>query len=187
MLQNNQSGRSMMEMLGVLAIIGVLSVGGFGMVQKMRTTYNANKVIDEISELSRKVRIVARDFSGSASDSMNSYVRDAKAYPEGLEGTGTAVFSGADGVNYSITYQGSDYVLFTITATNVPEDVCMQIVTSDWGSNATSGFRGLTVGGASSAVNTSLANGTSVSSKPMSIGSAASSCSDGATIHMSFR
>ena len=28
MLKNNQAGRSMIEMLGVLAIIGVLSVGG---------------------------------------------------------------------------------------------------------------------------------------------------------------
>ena len=45
----SQSGRSMMEMLGVLAVVGVLSVGGFAMVSKMQASYEANKVMDEIS------------------------------------------------------------------------------------------------------------------------------------------
>ena len=37
-MKNNQFGRSMIEMLGVLAIIGVLSVGGiFGYSKAMMT------------------------------------------------------------------------------------------------------------------------------------------------------
>ena len=41
----NQNGRSMIEMLGVLAIIGVLSVGGIAGYSKAMTKYRINKAI----------------------------------------------------------------------------------------------------------------------------------------------
>ena len=40
---NNQAGRSMIEMLGVLAIIGVLSVGGIAGYSKAMMQYKINK------------------------------------------------------------------------------------------------------------------------------------------------
>ncbi len=43
MRKNNQTGRSMVEMLGVLAIIGVLSVGSIAGYQKAMTKYKLNK------------------------------------------------------------------------------------------------------------------------------------------------
>ena len=46
MKKNAQSGRSMIEMLGVLAIIGVLSVGGIAGYSKAMMKYRINKAID---------------------------------------------------------------------------------------------------------------------------------------------
>lgn len=43
-----QSGRSMIEMLGVLAIVGVLSVGALAGYSMAMTNYEANKTADEI-------------------------------------------------------------------------------------------------------------------------------------------
>jgi len=43
MRKNNQTGRSMVEMLGVLAIIGVLSVGAIAGYQKAMFKYKLNK------------------------------------------------------------------------------------------------------------------------------------------------
>ena len=48
-MKQNQFGRSMIEMLGVLAIIGVLSVGGIAGYSKAMTKYKVNKTIDEYS------------------------------------------------------------------------------------------------------------------------------------------
>ncbi len=45
----SQSGRSMIEMLGVLAIIGVLSVGGIAGYSKAMSMWRINKSIDEYS------------------------------------------------------------------------------------------------------------------------------------------
>lgn len=44
----NQTGRSMIEMLGVLAIVGVLSVGGIAGYSKAMTKYRINKWAEEM-------------------------------------------------------------------------------------------------------------------------------------------
>lgn len=47
----NQVGRSMVEMLGVLAIIGVLSVGAISGYSKAMTKYKLNKQREQITTL----------------------------------------------------------------------------------------------------------------------------------------
>lgn len=48
---NNQDGRSMIEMLGVLAIIAVLSTGGIAGYSKAMQMFKHNKWIRQIDEL----------------------------------------------------------------------------------------------------------------------------------------
>ena len=49
--QTNPIGRSMIEMLGVLAIIGVLSVGGIQGFSKAMETYQSHKQLEQINSL----------------------------------------------------------------------------------------------------------------------------------------
>ena len=51
MKMNNESGRSMVEMLGVLAIIGVLSIGGIAGYTIAMNRYRANEIIDTGTKL----------------------------------------------------------------------------------------------------------------------------------------
>ncbi len=46
MKRTNETGRSMVEMLGVLAIIGVLSIGGIAGYTMAMNRYRANEVLD---------------------------------------------------------------------------------------------------------------------------------------------
>ena len=55
--KNLESGRSMIEMLGVLAIIGVLSVGGIAGYSKAMLKYKVNKTVDMITQTSSNIRI----------------------------------------------------------------------------------------------------------------------------------
>ena len=48
---NQESGRSMVEMLGVLAIIGVLSIGGIAGYTMAMNRYRANEVLNIASQL----------------------------------------------------------------------------------------------------------------------------------------
>ncbi len=50
MKKTNESGRSMVEMLGVLAIIGVLSIGGIAGYTTAMNRYRANEIIDMASK-----------------------------------------------------------------------------------------------------------------------------------------
>ena len=45
-MRKNESGRSMVEMLGVLAIIGVLSIGGIAGYTLSMNRYRANAIVD---------------------------------------------------------------------------------------------------------------------------------------------
>lgn len=47
-MKKNEFGRSMVEMLGVLAIIGVLSIGGITGYRNAMDRYKANKLINDI-------------------------------------------------------------------------------------------------------------------------------------------
>ena len=54
--KEEQNGRSMIEMLGVLAIIGVLSVGGIADYSKAMFRYKINKTIEQITLIAGNVR-----------------------------------------------------------------------------------------------------------------------------------
>ena len=51
MFNLNQNGRSMVEMLGVLAIIGILSIGSIAGFRYALLRYKANEVLDSLSKL----------------------------------------------------------------------------------------------------------------------------------------
>ena len=46
-----QFGRSMIEMLGVLAIIGVLSIGGIALYRRAVNNHHANTILDDANRL----------------------------------------------------------------------------------------------------------------------------------------
>ena len=62
---NTQSGRSMVEMLGVLAIIGVLSVGAIAGYSKAMMKYRLNKQTEQIGSILDYVNIHLDDFKRS--------------------------------------------------------------------------------------------------------------------------
>ena len=51
-----QSGRSMIEMLGVLAIVGVLSVGGIAGYSKAMMKFKINKIAAQVSQIATNIR-----------------------------------------------------------------------------------------------------------------------------------
>lgn len=155
MMKDIQTGRSMLEMLGVLAIVGVLTVGGFSLVSKVNNSNQTNNVIDEVSSLASKVRVIAKDY-GSGDGTFMRYVCKGKAYPDTLdcdleEGTpegdtcNCATFTGSADVSYKVE-NGSYPTLFTLTASNLTDEMCMSLLTTNWGSETTTGFMGITGG-----------------------------------------
>ena len=152
MRKDLQNGRSMLEMLGVLAIVGVLTVGGFSLVSKVNTNNQINTVVEEISSFARKIRVVSRDYSEDSDGTFLKYICKGKAYPDTMECNlppdneeedtcNCESFTGSDDVTY--TADSGEYpILFTLTVSDLSEEMCMAILTSNWGSVSTTGFAG---------------------------------------------
>ena len=66
-MKKNESGRSMVEMLGVLAIIGVLSIGGIAGYTLAMNRYRANEILDTAAKLA-VVSMSSKSQTASLSD-----------------------------------------------------------------------------------------------------------------------
>ena len=142
---NTQGGRSMIEMLGVLAIIGVLSVGGIAGYSKAMIKFKINKTIDQISQISQNIQtLYARQKKYGNLNSRILYKANL-APRELFEGSGTEyIMTNAFGGDISVYSSGKissgDEKAFTIQYRDLSEEACIELVTQDWGSDANSGL-----------------------------------------------
>ena len=186
--RNDQSGRSMVEMLGVLAIIGVLSVGGISGYSKAMAKYKLTKAQDQITMLLMNIRTA---YATSPSyDGLNSATAAAYnlAPNEMVNGAGsTATLNGTFGGAVNVGTISGSPTYFYIQLTNLGKEACRTLLSSDWGADGMVGiWAAATAAGSSSgatctAHTTASANVASASwcvhDLPVSIGQAHYACS----------
>lgn len=149
----NENGRSMIEMLGVLAIIGVLSVGGIAGYSKAMAKFRANKTIDQVQHIVTNIRILfgsQKNYLDLGSNDANTYklVYNANLLPDEMK-TGSAnsmddytnPYAGTVEIRYASRFsneaQGKGDKAFTIKYNNIPQSACIDLASQDW--NASSG------------------------------------------------
>ena len=152
--KTDQSGRSMVEMLGVLAIIGVLSVGGISGYSKAMAKFKLTKAQDQITMLLMNIRTayatspsyaglnskIAADYNLAPNEMVNS--SDHKLF-----GTfGGEVYVAATGGLKTDT-QGTSQLTtattgnyFYITMTALGKEACRSLATSDCGADGLVGM-----------------------------------------------
>lgn len=174
----------MVEMLGVLAIIGVLSVGGIAGYSKAMTKFKITKTFDQVSMLVANIRTLysgQRDYAGLATN----IAYKLGVVPAEMEGADEGTLVNAFQGNVEIaaaTYNGIDNAAFGIAYQHMGAEACVQIATADWGAGASSGFVGLTIGADDADVDasapTATADGSWINSDlPISPTEAAAACS----------
>ena len=172
----NEKGRSMIEMLGVLAIIGVLSVGGIAGYSKAMAKFKVNKTIDQVAHTVANTRILfssqrnygdlgkcAASETGS-NDGGKTLIEDTKLLPDSLKGFVNAYggdfhLCDANRLNSSATDEEGDKRAFILMFTGLPTEACVDLATQDW--NAASGSGLIAMG----VIGESAANGTNSISK----------------------
>lgn len=138
----NESGRSMIEMLGVLAIVGVLSVGGIAGYSKAMQKYRTNKTIEQVTQIANGIRVL---YSGQRSYGTNlsgTVLKRAKILPEsafdgaGSNGSDTPsnAFGGTINVGARKKLSGDSLnKAFYVQLNQIPEDACVELLSQDWG------------------------------------------------------
>ena len=134
--RNDQGGRSMVEMLGVLAIIGVLSVGGISGYSKAMAKFKLTKAQDQITMLLMNIRTAyatSPSYAGLNSSSAITYNLAPQEMAADTAGTGTLY--GAFGGKVDVTSVGTNNTYFRITLHSLGKEACRSLATSDWGAD----------------------------------------------------
>ncbi len=152
----SENGRSMIEMLGVLAIIGVLSVGGIAGYSKAMMKYRINKTIEQITLIAGNVRTFFASqgnydgvrctcnntsCSGQSTGDGCPVIKKAKILPDEMitvnaDGKITAITNPFGGLFFLYTIDKSkdgDNQAFQISyqiGDNV--EACIELLTYDW-------------------------------------------------------
>ncbi|MBR6356308.1 MAG: hypothetical protein IKR92_05590 [Alphaproteobacteria bacterium] len=133
----NEKGRSMIEMLGVLAIIGVLTVGSLSIIGKARQQYTITQILNETTTLVSSARKMACDYDDAYGSYTNMLYR-SDAYPEGVtfkkEGDSASFVLSSD-AEIAIDADGENNSAFKVTLSNIPASACVAVLTSDWNTN----------------------------------------------------
>ena len=137
LFKNEQSGRSMVEMLGVLAIIGVLSVGGISGYSKAMAKYKLTKAQDQMAMILINIRTAfasAPSYSGlTAANAIAMNIVPGDMLPSGI-GKGSTI-KNAFGGDVDIKSTGTANTQFSIKFSGLGKETCASLASSDWGSD----------------------------------------------------
>ena len=145
----NENGRSMVEMLGVLAIIGVLSVGGIAGYSKAMNKYKINKTTDQVSMLVANIRTIFSsqgNYAGLTNTTAKKFgVVPNDMYTSESDSKIKNAFNGDVKIAYdqaraNDTGTGKANEAFTIRYDGLSAEACVTIATGDWGSGQASGL-----------------------------------------------
>lgn len=173
--KSEQSGRSMVEMLGVLAIIGVLSVGGIAGYSKAMAKFKTSKALDQVSTTVANVRTL---YSGQPNYSGLTTVIAIQMGAIGAEmlsgqsptsaSTAYNAFNGSVTIS-ATTVSGRKNAGFELVFSGLSKEACVQMASSDWGSGSGSGLVSIQAGAAA-------AGTTEAGTLPLNLATAASGC-----------
>ena len=133
MLHTQEKGRSMIEMLGVLAIIGVLSVGGLAGYNMAMGRVRVNRVIDELQLVAVNIRTAVPN---GTYDSIGTIATNMKILDTLKENLASLGASASASVSETKSTGGTVNDRFDITFTKLPLDACRRIAGLDWGSES---------------------------------------------------
>ncbi|MCL1785999.1 MAG: hypothetical protein FWG39_02515 [Alphaproteobacteria bacterium] len=120
-IAREQSGRSMIEMLGVLAIMGVITVAAIAMVTAAMRSANRSAVQDQVTQIVTGVRSLLGgydDFSGIDNGTIFAAIGISNKNP----------YNG----DYMLSTYPADPRLFVLTITGLNQSDCQYFKTKAW-------------------------------------------------------
>lgn len=129
---NNQSGRSMIEMLAVLMIIGIITVTALAGLNQGMKKYYVSKMHTDIQSIAQDVaNLYAWKRSYPTSISMSELCA-SDIFPDKCDSSSTAPnpFGGSYTVSAAKDSDNTPYLL--ISASSIPSDACEDLTLKEW-------------------------------------------------------
>ena len=134
---NTQSGRSMIEMLAVIAIMGIIVVSATIGINQGMVKYNSSKLHTDMQSIADDVYNLynwSRGYPGNIMTTTGLCREDV--FPDGCNAEGTTAnnpFGGTYTVATAPCPDDKTLTCLQITASGVPAEECALLVTNDWG------------------------------------------------------
>ena len=126
-------------MLGVLAVIGVISIGGLSVIAKAKRESDISKVMENVAHLIMLSKRMACQYE-VAYGSYTMMIYKSEIYPPALNYDKT-VNAFVDSTNHQYTIADSSYnATFTVAVNNISSEACIKFATTDWGTRQSNGF-----------------------------------------------
>lgn len=116
-----ESGRSMIEMLGVLAIMGVITVGAIGMISTAMRTQKRNAVNDEVIQMVTQVRTLLGEYDDY------SHINNSTIFNV-IGMTNQNPYGGT----YALAVDPSNSRQFVVTISGLSQSDCEYFATKAW-------------------------------------------------------
>ena len=138
MLSNtNEKGASLIEVLGVLAVVATISVGLFSGIAHVNQKIKLSRAHAEVTDIIKAMRT---QFSSFVPNTLT---------PEGLYEIGILKNIDEEGKSYNVfgteleirLSNFDDYQTFQVWYNNIPSNVCIDLLMADWGNDPSSGLR----------------------------------------------
>ena len=123
----NEQGRSMVEMLGVLAIIGILSIGGIHGYRYAMTKYRSNQILNELNIASHQLATKLLTANSEVTE-----LSLGEPYDTGYLTSANYAFDYGCGNNVDADTCGMEETGYWFALNGVPDEICKNMInTSD--------------------------------------------------------
>jgi hypothetical protein len=119
-----QQGASLLEGIAYLGIAALVVLGAVSLLTGASASAKANQTSSELVALRTAVKKL---YAGQAypTGSLTGFLTTAKAVPSTLQVSGTSITNSFGG---AVTVEGTSSATFTVTYNNVPQDVCVSVL-----------------------------------------------------------
>jgi prepilin-type N-terminal cleavage/methylation domain-containing protein len=174
-IKKAQSGRSMIEMLGVLAIVGILSAGGIAGYSMAMQSYKTSALTEKVNLIAQQARVLYNGIYDVAAANTDGTTADATKMGGALIKAGLITdLNNPFGSFLEVAGTADPSKTFTVktSAANVPAEACIKLLRTDWGTTGV--FTSVQVTG-----KTALTSGGATPTSPADAATAISQCGGG--------
>ncbi len=132
-----QAGMTLVEIIAALAIIAVVIVGALALYASGSSSANSNAMLQDLTAIRSATQQLYMGQGGYGTVSLNTILETAQKVPTDMTVSGGTITTRLGGT-LTVTGATTD---FTINITNVPADVCTQLIT-----NSADGWASVKVG-----------------------------------------
>ena len=131
--KKQQSGRSMIEMVGVLAVMGLITAAAFVLINSALASQRLSRLDDDVSGIVQGVRLLYNsqpDFNGVATAESGKPAGNSTLVLLGF-GSDAKPYQNPYGGNYVLAGQ-NDARTFTVQITGLGKKTCTVLASRDW-------------------------------------------------------